>query len=165
MSSFHLLSEIFETSVRLSQTYFVVSEKLQKYVNYDKCCCGCFGTCRKLIYDDSTYEQWCIRHSIDVIIRCMVSIVVSIWVICFRIGVIVIVRNGQPTNTDKTSLEYSIINGATELVYFLIAFHIHRRWTNHNIIYIGYAVWKCHRKMFLLAWIVGVWISVNSFYV
>ena len=152
----HLFCEFVETSVKLSQFYFDKTAALQQYCQkYDALDCGLFGFLRKKIFDDSTYQMWTIRYSIDIMIRFNISVVTSIWSI---LRLLIMTESGynkvyQNDNYYK-SIVYAIVVFFAELIYYLVSIYGHMYHHPQNDIISNFkSFWSKFQKPFILYWI------------
>ena len=126
---------------------------------------GLFGYLRYKIHDDSTYEMWTMRHSIDIMIRLNVCIVTAVWLM---LRLLIITKSGYKSiyqnNLYYKSIMFAGVSLLTELVYYLtsIYFHIHHHPQNDVVSHFR-LFWHQFRQQFILYWI-SVFLLGYTFY-
>ena len=111
------------------------------------------------LYDDSTYLQWTMRMSIDIMIRFISSIIVSV---LFLIWFIVLWRKEYSFGNNFTSDQmtkaylYQAILFVLEFIYFLLVISMHYR-KHHVKLYSWYLLaFEKNKRHFLYAWIMCI---------
>ena len=145
---FHIASEMFETSFKLLKLYFNCSEYISRqYMNN-----VLSSDDDSVFFDDSNYDQWYVRCSIDIMIRFTVELVNGLWVIYF-----LIILGEKDYNETRAhvikGMKYIGYPTASDVVYFIIQIWISKKFYNHNIIVYYRCVWQKHRNWFLMTWL------------
>ena len=79
----HILSELLLYPLRMSKIYFNITNIIQNFLKYDKLCQNTnkmynnstlYRIIVSIIWDPSPYDVWCIRISIDYMLRFVISI-------------------------------------------------------------------------------------------
>ena len=155
----HLLSEIFQTSLRLSRFYFNNSSKLLEFaidcnIFYNDC--NWINNYMKNNLD-CNYNQWKQRLSIEMLLHLFTSVVSSIWSLgyllllwfCeFHFGL-----NSESKAYFKT-FYFLLIVFAVELIVYVIAFALHFKLEQENLLnHVSY-LWNYYFAQFLLVWMV-----------
>ena len=157
ITGLHVLSEVCQSVVRFSKQYFDLTTKLfAKLIN--TCtdgCCNCNADCcvkskcnqncnsgfEKYLRDDSTFDEWRTRHSIDMSLR-VISLIISfvnVTITLFAVGY----KNFeiQTKNEFYRALLYFIVSFSVDMIYFGLVFSI-------NLYKLQFNVWKPLLTMF-----------------
>ena len=164
----HILSELLLYPLRMSKIYFNITNIIQNFLKYDKLCQNTnkmyqnstlYRIIVSIIWDPSPYDVWCIRISIDYMLRFIVSITSGIGyvfvVLWIRFGYnknFYTISNLSESQFNK-SLIFVIMSTICEiLTYFLIKWLLKNKMTISIKHY--WKVFICHRPMYLAFMIV-----------
>ena len=160
----HLMSESFETSLRLSKTYFDITDKImQVMIN-----CGNLSGCifdnrlyKKFFFDDSNYSQWTKRYSIDITIRFCVSIITGVYelIVISIAGKYQTVYDLNTSDKMKKAIEATLISLFGEIMYYGVAIALHSACDSDNLIGNCISVWKMYGREFTLVFVSSLFIT------
>lgn len=138
----HIFTEIIQSTVRFSKIYFNLALKVQKYLksetsNYIS------RVLLRLIKDESNFDEWRIRQSVDMSLRIFSSIISFILNIIYTFGAGYQVWNRHGFFKNKHDFHSGIFYGCLafviDIVYFLLVFLI-----NYNT----FNIWKPFLSIF-----------------
>ena len=160
----HLMSESVETSLRLSKTYFDITDKIIQMIStYDNWSICIFNKrlYKKFLFDDSNYSQWTKRYSIDITIRFCVSIITGVYeliVICIA-GKYQTVYDLNTSDKMKKAIEATLISLFGEIMYYGVAIALHSACDSDNLIGNCISVWKMYGREFTLVFVSSLFIT------
>ena len=169
----HLLSEISQSTIRLSEFYFNQTQKLQhwfviRYKLRDKVDKLSIKVRFRnwIIFkfiDGSTFDQWVMRCSVDIMIRFFVCVISGIHIIIY---ITAFGASGfsdyWKTNNYNHAIYVTIVSTATETLYFLllyIGFHFFHK--DQNIVNNYQYLTKYYKRDFVLSVLVS-WMLVGT---
>lgn len=153
----HLLSEIMESSVKISRLYYNKSSQIMDNtvgVLFKKSNVNCKFFQSGWVYDDSTFAQWQIRCSIDIVTRMFVSVISSLLQAVYA----AIVGRKYYGNSVDTAQWYNLISLIIEMTYFAIAMTICYKSNEFNMIKPFQTVYQMHKKQMLVGWILAFYL-------
>ena len=135
----HVFTEVCQSTVRFSKYYFYCSKRIiQQMKHCSKCnwrlwCC-CF---RSSMDDDSSFDEWRTRHSIDMSMRVisMISSFVNVITIIIAVGY----KNYGMSNVHQyyRGLRFYAISFSVDIGYYLVLFLVHKYLINPS-----FNIWK-----------------------
>ena len=141
----HILSELFQSTIRLSKIYFDTTIKIcNKLSNYN-CNCGLICNEKSWFFtfllnrfdSDSTFNEWRIRHSIDMAVRFITLLIVMtynaiiVWIKGYN-SFDTITKSEFESKLDNFIIYMLIVFGC-DLFYFLFVFLFHFYLSSFNI--------------------------------
>eukprot|EP01084_Bolivina_argentea_P232622 392026_1 len=166
--SIHMLSEFIATSVRPSEIYYNITKKLQNiccekkriHNHNHKESISSNSDCvmsvddddfalKTLVNwkDDSTLSQWKIRHSLDIIMR-MIASVVSASAIITQVFLLGSNQYGLTQQKFIRGIEYLVISLLIEVIYFIIV-HIMNELYRFNLLTPFWAIYRENRSLLI----------------
>lgn len=140
ITTIHLCSEMFQSAIRFSKFYFYVTTQLNELTQtYNQTCGGCVGLFTKLINfvgcfkDESTFDQWRIRYSIDMSIR-VLCVIVTNGILASYLIIIGCDHYGfKNQHQCYRAVVYYSITFAIDMTYFFIVFVVNYYFAQFNV--------------------------------